>query len=369
MATGLGLLAGPAGADTQSFSVQCKGTLNGTDISALIPAQDLKWGATSPTEVNAGSQFTVTFPSFTTALPASSGGIAVTGYKNLSTTYSIEGGTFVSGTINTTSAPTLDGSPVTGTASLPDSHTIKMTIPGPISPGQLAAPVVTVKVQAGAAGTTFKIHGAGVDLTAVVSLGEPNITCDAPTNTLSTTQVVAPPPPGAPDAVADIATTKHDTAVNINVLKNDKPNPDIAFDPNSVEITSNPGHGTATVEADHTVTYTPAAGFHGTDEFDYKLCSQAQEIDIPQAAKTAAVEGPACDTATVTVTVTAPVVATTTTTTVATAGSTAAPATTVAAAANELPRTGGSSTPLALIGAGMLGLGLLALSSVRRRHA
>ena len=82
-----------------------------------------------------------------------------------------------------------------------------------------------------------------------------------------------PPPPGAPDANPDGATTSPDLAVKIDVLENDAPNSELALDPDSLAIVTDPAHGSALVNADHTVTYTPAAGFSGTDTFTYRVCS------------------------------------------------------------------------------------------------
>ena len=67
-------------------------------------------------------------------------------------------------------------------------------------------------------------------------------------------------PPGTPDAVDDMATTLEDTAVTIPVLANDH-DPD--GDPLTVSIATQPANGSATVNANGTVTFTPVADFHG----------------------------------------------------------------------------------------------------------
>ncbi len=38
-------------------------------------------------------------------------------------------------------------------------------------------------------------------------------------------------------------------------------------------VVSGPANGTATVEADGSITYAPTPGFTGTDTFDYQICS------------------------------------------------------------------------------------------------
>ena len=57
-----------------------------------------------------------------------------------------------------------------------------------------------------------------------------------------------------------------DTPVNIDVLAND-------YDPDNHGIwllaASDAANGTVTINADDTITYTPAAGFTGTDSFTY----------------------------------------------------------------------------------------------------
>lgn len=69
-----------------------------------------------------------------------------------------------------------------------------------------------------------------------------------------------------PVANADEAVTEEDRAVNIPVLANDT-DPD--GDALSVSGASDPANGSVTVNADNTVTYTPDAGFVGTDTFTY----------------------------------------------------------------------------------------------------
>ena len=71
----------------------------------------------------------------------------------------------------------------------------------------------------------------------------------------------------APIAANDIAATAEDTPVNIAVLANDS---DADGDPLTVTAAS-AGHGTVTINADGTLTYTPAANFNGTDTISYTI--------------------------------------------------------------------------------------------------
>jgi hypothetical protein len=70
-----------------------------------------------------------------------------------------------------------------------------------------------------------------------------------------------------PAAVDDTATTNEDTAVIVNVLANDTGLGDL---PLTVTVTD-PPRGTATVNANNTVTYTPDANLSGPDTFQYTV--------------------------------------------------------------------------------------------------
>jgi len=67
-------------------------------------------------------------------------------------------------------------------------------------------------------------------------------------------------------AVDDVASTLENQSTIIAVLAND-----CGFAPLSVTQVSTPGHGTASINGNNTVTYTPAAGFFGLDHFTYTL--------------------------------------------------------------------------------------------------
>jgi hypothetical protein len=72
----------------------------------------------------------------------------------------------------------------------------------------------------------------------------------------------------APDAVNDAAVTDEDVAVGITVLANDS---DVDGDPLTVTAVTTPGNGTAVINPDGTITYTPDLDFCGTDAFDYTI--------------------------------------------------------------------------------------------------
>jgi ELWxxDGT repeat protein len=72
-----------------------------------------------------------------------------------------------------------------------------------------------------------------------------------------------------PAAVADSANAANGQAVTVNVLSNDADS-DGSLDTASVHIAQAPAHGTAAVVANG-VTYTPTAGYAGTDTFTYTV--------------------------------------------------------------------------------------------------
>jgi hypothetical protein len=82
------------------------------------------------------------------------------------------------------------------------------------------------------------------------------------------TIVYIPPTNSAPVAVDDTATVVEDTATSIVVLANDT---DADGDTLSVSSVTTPAHGTAVVNADQTVTYTPNTNYTGADSFSYTI--------------------------------------------------------------------------------------------------
>ena len=79
----------------------------------------------------------------------------------------------------------------------------------------------------------------------------------------------APPPPNrAPTATNDTAIMNQDTSVTIDVLANDSD-----LDGNLLSVTSATGqsHGSASINMNNTITYTPAPRFSGQDSFAYTI--------------------------------------------------------------------------------------------------
>jgi hypothetical protein len=71
-----------------------------------------------------------------------------------------------------------------------------------------------------------------------------------------------------PDAVDDVTSTEPGTPVTLNLLANDT---DIDGDTITVLKATNPANGSITGNANGTFTYTPNAGFEGTDSFTYTI--------------------------------------------------------------------------------------------------
>nr|WP_232523476.1 LamG-like jellyroll fold domain-containing protein [Nocardioides sp. MAH-18] len=86
-----------------------------------------------------------------------------------------------------------------------------------------------------------------------------------------------PPPNTAPVATADAYSTKQGTALSVaapGVLGNDT---DADADPVTATGVTQPGHGSVTLAGNGSLTYTPAAGFHGTDTFSYRATDGTAE--------------------------------------------------------------------------------------------
>ncbi|TDO23585.1 Ig-like domain-containing protein [Sediminibacterium goheungense] len=84
-----------------------------------------------------------------------------------------------------------------------------------------------------------------------------------------------------PVANPDIATTKMNTPVTVNILSNDKcANTGCTLNPASVSITTNPVNGTTTVNPDGTIIYTPNNGFTGRDSLQYSVCDNTTPVAL-----------------------------------------------------------------------------------------
>jgi hypothetical protein len=76
-------------------------------------------------------------------------------------------------------------------------------------------------------------------------------------------------------------------SVVVNVLANDG-DPGIEPDPSTLQILRNPQEGTATINADDTITYTSDSRYRGSDSFSYRVCDASGQcgeavVDITSA--------------------------------------------------------------------------------------
>jgi hypothetical protein len=97
---------------------------------------------------------------------------------------------------------------------------------------------------------------------------------------VATVNITINPINDAPQAVNDSASVNEDSSVDIAVLANDidveLPAPSHPTSPPyAVSIVSGPARGTAVVNADGTITYTPVADYFGSDSFTYKVSEGA----------------------------------------------------------------------------------------------
>jgi hypothetical protein len=118
---------------------------------------------------------------------------------------------------------------------------------------------------------------------------DPSAACDSATVTVVVDPVNLPP-----SAVDDAAAGPWGASIRIDVLANDS-DPDGSLDETTLTVTNAPAHGSAMVNPDGTVDYTPNHGFVGTDSFDYRVCDDGAPVECVEATVTVAVsenEGP-----------------------------------------------------------------------------
>ena len=87
-----------------------------------------------------------------------------------------------------------------------------------------------------------------------------------------------------PVANNDVYTVKYNTPIVSSVLANDKSgNLNIALNPSSLSVTTAPKNGTAIVNPDGTIKYTPNNGFTGVDSLVYNICDSAKPVNCENA--------------------------------------------------------------------------------------
>jgi hypothetical protein len=79
-----------------------------------------------------------------------------------------------------------------------------------------------------------------------------------------------------PDALDDLAVTSQEQDIIIDVLGNDS----LGNAPNEVAIETEPANGSATLQADDTIQYSPNFDFFGEDSFEYRLTDTNGDSDV-----------------------------------------------------------------------------------------
>ncbi|MCA9170504.1 MAG: tandem-95 repeat protein, partial [Planctomycetales bacterium] len=147
--------------------------------------------------------------------------------------------------------------------------------------GDLTAQVVTGPAN----GTlTLNVDGSFVYTPSANFFGSDSFTYRAHTSILgsnvATVSIQVASQPDSPIAADDSATTAEDTPVTINLVANDV-DPDGALNRASVNITTQPAHGTVTVNDQGVAVYTPAANYNGTDTFRYTVGDAENAVSAP----------------------------------------------------------------------------------------
>jgi Bacterial Ig domain len=343
-AFGLGsaaLVLGPPPAGAVDITYDCTAQIG----AGVAVTQAVTVNVTAPAEVNTGANIDVTVDVPESVVPATAGGVALESIQNIQFTLPIPTGTALA------TATALDaGVNAPGATVTPSASAVVVTVPPPpIAAGVSWRPprVGLTLTATGAAGSTIQFLAGPFNVEVnVTGIGTVPVTCPAPTTpvVLASTTITALPPPGAPSANPDSAVTPAGVAVTVNVLGNDVAAVGVPIDPASVTVVTPPSNGTAVVNAGGTITYTPTAGFSGTDSLVYQVCSQI----APPAP---------CDTAIVTITVEPPL----TTTTTSTSTTTAVPLPTT------LPPTGGGGGSMGWLAVALVAIGGSLIGAARRR--
>ncbi|MFC4144157.1 DUF7507 domain-containing protein, partial [Pedobacter mendelii] len=154
--------------------------------------------------------------------------------------------------------------------------TTAINIPGALAPGAAVTvkrsyPITLADINRGQVTNTATV-------TAQDALGKTvkDISGSAANNDNPTVTPLASPPV----ATNDNTNTKQGQSVNIPILANDIPGSSL-LNPVSVEIVTQPAHGTLTINPDGTVTYKPDPNYNGTDSFIYTVKGRDGLISNP----------------------------------------------------------------------------------------
>ena len=119
----------------------------------------------------------------------------------------------------------------------------------------------------------------GVSYYVTVTATDPSNTSDSIFVDITITEVNE-----TPEAVDDTGATDEDEAVAIDVLTNDT---DPENDDLTVSLRNRPRNGSATVETDGAITYTPNPDYHGADTFTYTVSDGHLSGEAPSRSRSA----------------------------------------------------------------------------------
>ena len=308
----------PAGAAEVTFS--CAG--GAIDLPIDI-------SATAPAEVAPGDSFDLVFTVAEIDVPAST----MVGALNVTVNEITDAGVRFDVPANSSfnSVSQAGGSANTaGTTVTQSGGVVDTNIPGPFAGGaSFTPPVITANLTAtGSDGDSIVVRAKDLHLTADTSIialdlqpGSDAGPCTPvdPNPVLATVQIANPPGVDAPNAIANSEEINEGESVDIDILADDDPNAQWGLNPCTASITAQPTSGTVelgevadmglcdppvleTLQPDALLanvftggpiaTYTPNAGFVGTDEFTYEVCSFATSPPVDS-----------CDSAVVTISV------------------------------------------------------------------
>jgi hypothetical protein len=154
---------------------------------------DVTVGFVVPETVSPNENFTITFPGEPSVLQSSLNGLTANNYSNLSQTYQVQGGgAFVDGSIVNPGVAILNPGDIetAHTAEIIAPDKFKMLTPGPLAPGTLITPTVSVQVQAPESGSvTVNAFQRTISMR-LNNVFNAATTCALPTTTLATVPVV-----------------------------------------------------------------------------------------------------------------------------------------------------------------------------------
>jgi large repetitive protein len=178
------------------------------------------------------------------------------------------------GTVTVNVTGQSDGPPVVydDSETTPEDTTLNASVPPATDPD---GEPVTYAVVTGITGLTFNANGSYSYAPASNAHGTVSFTYKASDgifdSNVATVTIIVTPVNDAPAAVADSYSTAEDTPLSVTaatgVLVNDS---DIESSPLSAVLEFGPDHGTLTLNANGSLSYTPAANYNGSDSFTYR---------------------------------------------------------------------------------------------------